>query len=47
LNTGGYTGDWGDSSGRIAMLHKKELVLNEDDTTNFLTAINIVRDIAG
>ena len=45
FDTGGYTGEWG-SEGRIAMLHQKELVLNPDDTTNFLSAINIVRDIA-
>ena len=46
-DTGGYTGDWGDSSGKLAFLHKKELVLNNDDTANFLTAIGIVRDMAG
>ena len=44
LDTGGYTGAWG-ASGRLAMLHEKELVLNKDDTANFLSAINIVRDI--
>ena len=44
LDTGGYTGAWG-SDGRLAMLHEKELVLNKDDTANFLSAINIVRDI--
>lgn len=44
LDTGGYTGQW-DSSGRIAMLHQKEIVLNAHDTENFLSAINILRDI--
>jgi hypothetical protein len=44
-NTGGYTGSW-DSSGRLAVLHQKEIVLNAHDTENFLSAINIVRDIA-
>lgn len=44
-DTGGYTGSW-DSSGRIAMLHQKELVLNAEDTVNFLDAVNIVREIA-
>ena len=44
LMTGGYTGSWG-SEGRAAILHEKELVLNKDDTANFLSAINIVRDI--
>lgn len=45
FDTGGYTGSW-DSSGRLAMLHQKEIVLNAADTENFLAAINIVRDIA-
>lgn len=45
FDTGGYTGSW-DSSGRLAMLHQKEIVLNAHDTENFLAAINIVRDIA-
>ena len=44
LDTGGYTGEW-DSSGRIALLHQKELVLNAHDTENFLAGINILRDI--
>ena len=42
--TGGYTGEWG-NSGRLAVLHQKELVLNADDTSNFLSAIEMVRDI--
>lgn len=46
LDTGGYTGDWGDSSGRLAMLHRKEIILNATDTENFLSAINIVRSIS-
>ena len=29
--TGGYTGDWG-GDGKIAVLHEKELVLNQKDT---------------
>lgn len=44
FNTGGYTGDW-DSSGRLALLHQKEIVLNAHDTENFLSAIDILRDI--
>lgn len=43
--TGGYTGDWANSEGKLAMLHKKELVLNAGDTENMLNAISIVRDI--
>jgi hypothetical protein len=45
FDTGGYTGSWG-SNGRLAMLHQKELVLNADDTSNMLQAIEIVRKIA-
>lgn len=45
LFTGGYTGEWG-PEGKLAMLHEKELVLNKDDTKNFLTATNILREIS-
>ena len=44
FKTGGYTGSWGES-GRLAVLHQKELVLNKDDTANFLSAINTIRDL--
>jgi hypothetical protein len=44
-DTGGYTGDWGSTDGRLALLHQKELVLNEADTTNILTAVQSVRDL--
>jgi hypothetical protein len=44
LDTGGYTGEWGDS-GKFAMLHEKELVLNQDDTKNFLDALSISREV--
>ena len=44
FNTGGYTGEWG-SSGKIAILHEKELVLNKEDTENMLRAIEMVRAI--
>jgi len=45
FDTGGYTGDWGDGDGRLAVLHSKEIVLNKDDTENFLSGIEILRDI--
>lgn len=45
FDTGGYTGSWG-SEGRVAMLHEKELVLNKEDTSNLLSAIGIIRQIA-
>ena len=44
FDTGGYTGEWG-SEGRLAMLHQKEIVLNADDTANFLQALNISRQL--
>ena len=45
FDTGGYTGIWG-PEGRWAMLHQKELVLNENDTANFLQATGVLRSIA-
>jgi hypothetical protein len=46
FDTGGYTGDWG-TTGRLAVLHEKELVLNKEDTTKILNAVEIARMIAG
>ena len=47
FDTGGYTGEWtnGSKDGKLAVLHQKELVLNEADTTNILTAVQSVRDL--
>ena len=45
-DTGGYTGNWGTKEGKLAFLHQKEIVLNAKDTENFLSAIEIVREIA-
>ena len=44
LASGGYTGEWG-SEGKLAFLHEKELVLNADDTANFLQALQISRQL--
>ena len=44
--SGGYTGQWNDNRGKIAVLHQKELVLNEDDTKNFLEGTHILREIS-
>lgn len=44
-DTGGYTGNWGDNDGKLALLHKKELVLNAQDTKNMLNAMAIVRQV--
>lgn len=45
-DTGGYTGDWNNNDGKLAMLHKKELVLNQEDTKNILSTVGMIRDIA-
>ena len=47
FKTGGYTGEWanGDSDGRLAVLHQKELVLNAKDTENILAAVDVVRSL--
>ena len=42
FDTGGYTGTWG-NAGKVAVLHEKELILDEDDTSNFLSAIQVTR----
>ena len=44
-DTGGYTGDWG-PEGKLAVLHEKELVLNAQDTENFLTATTMLHEIS-
>ena len=44
FKTGGYTGAWG-SEGKLAMLHQKEIVLNADDTANFLASLEVLREI--
>lgn len=40
FKSGGYTGSWG-PSGRLAIIHEKELILNQDDTKSL---INIIRE---
>ncbi len=45
FNTGGYTGDWAGSDGKLAMLHQKEIVLNKFDTANLLKLVDITRSI--
>lgn len=47
-DTGGYTGSWSDNTGfykngKMALLHQKEIVLNETDTQNLLNAVNMIR----
>ena len=47
--SGGYTGDdWTaaeKASGKIGLLHEKELVLNKTDTENILNAVDMVRSM--
>jgi len=45
FDTGGYTGNWIGNTGRLAVLHKKEIVLNQDDTKNLLNSVNIIRSV--
>ena len=44
-DTGGYTGEWG-NNGKLAFLHQKELVLNEQDTKNMLQSVALVRQLS-
>ena len=45
FDTGGYTGAWG-VDGKLAILHEKELILNQEDTANILSAVSIMREIS-
>ena len=45
LETGGYTGEWSGSYGKLALLHQKELVLNSQDTENLLTSMEVLNKI--
>ena len=44
FDTGGYTGDWG-TSGKIAFLHEKELILNQQDTQNLMQSMSLLDNI--
>lgn len=41
FDTGGYTGDF--NNAKLAFLHEKELVLNQEDTKNILSAVSAMR----
>lgn len=47
MDTGGYTGNWGTTDGKIGILHQKELVLNAYDTENFLKAMQVIKEMLG
>ena len=36
------TGDWFGNEGKVAMLHKKEMVLNKNQTSDILKTVSIV-----
>ncbi len=44
-DTGGYTGDWNSSEGRLAILHQKEQVFNAEDTEKLLDAAILLRTL--
>lgn len=46
FDSGGYTGDWENPDGKLAVLHEKELVLNAKDTENILSAVQTTRDMS-
>ena len=41
FDTGGYTGEF--DNAKLAFLHEKELVLNQEDTKNILSAVSAMR----
>lgn len=49
FDTGGYTGTWDNSTnnatGKMAVLHEKEIVLNKYDTANLLEAVKLQRNL--
>ena len=42
--TGGYTGEWG-PEGKLALLHEKELILNQTQTKDFLSSLELMSHI--
>ena len=44
FDTGGYTGLWG-PTGKLAVLHQKEIVLNAADTSNLLASVDLLHNI--
>ena len=46
FDEGGYTGDWHDAGGKLAVLHQKEQVFNEEDTSRLLNAVKILKNIS-
>ena len=44
FESGGYTGEF--NGGKLAVLHEKELILNKQDTSNVLKAVDIAQNIS-
>lgn len=42
--SGGYTGNWG-SSGKLGILDEKELILNQNDTANMLSMLQLTHEL--
>jgi TP901 family phage tail tape measure protein len=47
FDTGGYTGDWAGNEGKVAMLHKKENVLNEKQTEHIFNTAKLLDKLQG
>lgn len=45
FDNGGYTGNWDGGYGKLAVLHPKELILNEDNTTTLLDTLKEIKNI--
>jgi hypothetical protein len=45
FDTGGYTGEWSGNDGRAALLHQKEIILNQTDTANLLASVKTLRSM--
>lgn len=45
FRSGGYTGEWNDRDGKLAVLHQKELVLNKNQTQDILKSAKIMENI--
>lgn len=45
FRSGGFTGDWSGDGGKVAILHKKELVLNQEQTSDILSTAKVVENI--
>ena len=47
FGSGGYTGDWYNNDGRLAVLDKKQQVFNQQDTENILNSAKLLRALIG